>query len=118
MPDSLPGIVERLSKAEEAIRKHEQEIKEVNRRDVEEKLRLDKVETRQEKALERVGKIENHNSLMEVQMLVLEKSLIKIEENTTFTRRQVTGIVIGAAATAVIGGAVALIYGMIGGGLM
>ncbi|MCE4052036.1 hemolysin XhlA family protein [Bacillus sp. Au-Bac7] len=43
----------------------------------------------------------------------IEKQLVKIEENTTWIKRTITAALITAVCTGVIGGAIALFYGLL-----
>lgn len=63
----------------------------------------------------RVNKLETRADVADTRMKNIEKSLGKIEENTTHTRRQITGIVVGTLSTGIIGGAIAIVWSVVGG---
>ena len=132
MPEGLIGVNEKLAAVQESDkatrkmieaereerRKLELQVADMKRDQKEAAKELIKVEQWREKTDERLNKSENKHDIMDQRMTQLEKSILKIEENTTFTRRQMTGIIVGAAATALIGGAAAIIWGVIGGGIV
>lgn len=120
MPESgLSGIFERMTRIESDADKAETELRaklEFLERDV--AVKLDVLKEGLHKEGKRVDEVKTEQALSNQRMTAIEKSLEKIDDNTTHTRRQMTGIIVGAVATGVIGGAIALIYGLIGGGIV
>lgn len=116
MPDSgINGIFERMTRIE--ADKAELRAKfDMLEREVAAKIEV--VKEDQRKNDRRVDEVKTEQALSNQRMSAIEKSLEKIDENTTYTRRQMTGIIVGAVATGIIGGAIALIYGIIGGGIV
>ncbi|CAF1772020.1 MULTISPECIES: hemolysin XhlA family protein [Bacillus subtilis group] len=63
------------------------------------------------KALEqRVSALERVSDRQDQQIMTLNEKLNKIEENTTWIKRTITGAIITAISTGVIGGAIAIFY--------
>lgn len=52
----------------------------------------------------------DQNILFDQQIMTLNEKLNKIEENTTWIKRSITGAIITAVCTGVIGGAIAIFY--------
>lgn len=116
MPESgLNGIFDRITRIESEVDKAENELRALER-DV--AVKLDVLKEGLLKEGKRVDEVKTEQALINQRMTAIEKSLEKIDDNTTHTRRQMTGIIVGAVATGVIGGAIALIYGLIGGGIV
>lgn len=68
------------------------------------------------KALEnRVNILERKSDLHGEKIDAIDKKLEKIEDNTTWIKRTITGAIIAAVCTGLIGGAIALFYNVIGG---
>lgn len=132
MTDGLIGITDKIvavQESDKATRKMieaereerrllEREVEKLKHNQEDAEKELLKVELWRDKTDERLNRSENRHDIMDTRMSNLEKSIGKIEDNTTFTRRQVTGIIVGAVATGIIGGAAALIWGVIGGGIV
>ncbi|XYN84421.1 hemolysin XhlA family protein [Bacillus subtilis subsp. subtilis] len=47
------------------------------------------------------------------QIMTLNEKLNKIEENTTWIKRTITGAIITAVSTGIIGGAIAIMYSLL-----
>ncbi|MFK3895790.1 hemolysin XhlA family protein [Bacillus subtilis] len=63
------------------------------------------------KAIEqRVNALERVSDRQDQQIMTLNEKLNKIEENTTWIKRSITGAIITAVCTGVIGGAIAIFY--------
>lgn len=113
--NNLLGMSERLLNIENEqknLLREQQHLKEKHEREINE------IKDKQTKQDKRVGELQSDRALDRQRITAMELQLNKIDENTTYTRRQMTGILVGAVATAIIGGAVTLIYAMIGGGIM
>ncbi|ASZ61032.1 MULTISPECIES: hemolysin XhlA family protein [Bacillus] len=66
------------------------------------------------KALEqRVSVLERVSDRQDQQIMTLNEKLNKIEENTTWIKRTITGAIITAVSTGIIGGAIAIMYSLL-----
>lgn len=66
------------------------------------------------KALEqRVSALECVSDRQDQQIMTLNEKLNKIEENTTWIKRTITGAIITAVSTGIIGGAIAIMYSLL-----
>ncbi|MBL3648449.1 hemolysin XhlA family protein [Bacillus sp. RHFS10] len=66
------------------------------------------------KALEqRVFALERVSDRQDQQIMTLNEKLNKIEENTTWIKRTITGAIITAISTGVIGGLIAIFYNVL-----
>ncbi|MCY7894233.1 hemolysin XhlA family protein [Bacillus vallismortis] len=66
------------------------------------------------KALEqRVSVLERVSDRQEQQIMTLNEKLNKIDENTTWIKRTITGAMITAVCTGIIGGAIAIMYNLL-----
>ncbi|MGO5675971.1 hemolysin XhlA family protein [Bacillus subtilis] len=59
---------------------------------------------------QRVNVLERVSDRQDQQIMTLNEKLNKIEENTTWIKRTITGAIITAISTGVIGGAIAIFY--------
>ncbi|MCB4338628.1 hemolysin XhlA family protein [Bacillus subtilis] len=59
---------------------------------------------------QRVNVLERVSDRQDQQIMTLNEKLNKIEENTTWIKRTITGAIITAVCTGVIGGAIAIFY--------
>lgn len=67
-----------------------------------------------QKALEqRVSALERVSDRQDQQIMTLNEKLNKIEENTTWIKRTITGAIITAVCTGIIGGAIAIMYNLL-----
>ncbi|KKK10333.1 MULTISPECIES: hemolysin XhlA family protein [Bacillus] len=62
---------------------------------------------------QRVNILERGQDKHDQQIISLNNQLNKIEENTTWIKRTITGAIITAVCTGVIGGGIALVYTML-----
>ncbi|AUZ26069.1 protein xhlA [Bacillus subtilis] len=68
----------------------------------------------EQKALEqRVSALERVSDRQDQQIMTLNEKLNKIEENTTWIKRTITGAIITAICTGIIGGAIAIMYNLL-----
>ncbi|AUZ39539.1 MULTISPECIES: hemolysin XhlA family protein [Bacillus] len=68
----------------------------------------------EQKALEqRVSALERVSDRQDQQIMTLNEKLNKIEENTTWIKRTITGAIITAICTGIIGGAIAIFYSLL-----
>lgn len=58
----------------------------------------------------RLYAVERKSDLQDQQIFMLNEKLSKIEDNTTWIKRTITGGIITAICTGVIGGAIAIFY--------
>ncbi|MBU8720554.1 MULTISPECIES: hemolysin XhlA family protein [Bacillus subtilis group] len=66
------------------------------------------------KALEqRVSALERVSDRQDQQIMTLNEKLNKIDENTTWIKRTITGAIITAVCTGIIGGAIAILYNLL-----
>ncbi|MEG7334497.1 protein xhlA [Bacillus subtilis] len=66
------------------------------------------------KALEqRVSVLERVSDRQDQQIMTLNEKLNKIDENTTWIKRTITGAIITAVCTGIIGGAIAIMYNLL-----
>jgi len=78
------------------------------------------MDTFQKEITEIKGKLETYNArlyaverksdLQDQQIFMLNEKLNKIDENTTWIKRKISGAIITAIVTGVIGGAIAIVY--------
>ncbi|MGG1738794.1 hemolysin XhlA family protein [Bacillus velezensis] len=59
---------------------------------------------------QRVNVLERVSDRQDQQIMTLNEKLNKIEENTTWIKRTITGAIITAICTGIIGGAIAIFY--------
>ncbi|MCY8163107.1 hemolysin XhlA family protein [Bacillus inaquosorum] len=62
---------------------------------------------------QRVNVLERVSDRQDQQIMTLNEKLNKIEENTTWIKRTITGAIITAVCTGVIGGAIAIFYNVL-----
>ncbi|MEC1663021.1 MULTISPECIES: hemolysin XhlA family protein [Bacillus] len=68
----------------------------------------------EQKSLERrVSSLERSSDRQDQQIMSLNEKLNKIEENTTWIKRTITGAIITAISTGVIGGLIAIFYNVL-----
>ncbi|AZV48091.1 MULTISPECIES: hemolysin XhlA family protein [Bacillus] len=68
----------------------------------------------EQKALEqRVSALERVSDRQDQQIMTLNEKLNKIDENTTWIKRTITGAIITAVCTGIIGGAIAIMYNLL-----
>ncbi|MDU0153142.1 hemolysin XhlA family protein [Bacillus cabrialesii] len=68
----------------------------------------------EQKALEqRVSALERVSDRQDQQIMTLNEKLNKIEENTTWIKRTITGAIITAVCTGIIGGVIAIMYNLL-----
>ncbi|PJY98993.1 MULTISPECIES: hemolysin XhlA family protein [Bacillus] len=66
------------------------------------------------KALEqRVSVLERVSDRQDQQIMTLNEKLNKIDENTTWIKRTITGAIVTAVCTGIIGGAIAIMYNLL-----
>ncbi|WP_338444199.1 hemolysin XhlA family protein [Bacillus spizizenii] len=66
------------------------------------------------KALEqRVSVLERVSDRQDQQIMTLNEKLNKIDENTTWIKRTITGAIITAVCTGIIGGAITIMYNLL-----
>ncbi|MCJ2145244.1 hemolysin XhlA family protein [Bacillus sp. B19-2] len=66
------------------------------------------------KSLEqRVSTLERTSDRHDQQIISINEKLNKIEENTTWIKRSITGAIITAVSTGIIGGAIAVFYNLL-----
>ncbi len=67
-----------------------------------------------QKTLEkRVSTLERTSERHDQQIISINEKLNKIEENTTWIKRSITGAIITAVSTGIIGGAIAVFYNLL-----
>ncbi|MCJ8221453.1 hemolysin XhlA family protein [Bacillus licheniformis] len=67
-----------------------------------------------QKTLEkRVSTLERTSERHDQQIISINEKLNKIEENTTWIKRSITGAIITALSTGIIGGAIAVFYNLL-----
>ncbi|WFA06583.1 hemolysin XhlA family protein [Bacillus sp. HSf4] len=67
-----------------------------------------------QKSLEqRVVSLERTSDRHDQQIISINEKLNKIEENTTWIKRSITGAIITAVSTGIIGGAIAVFYNLL-----
>ena len=67
-----------------------------------------------QKSLEqRVSTLERTSDRHDQQLISINEKLNKIEENTTWNKRSITGAIITAVSTGIIGGAIAVFYNLL-----
>jgi predicted nucleic acid-binding Zn-ribbon protein len=68
----------------------------------------------EQKTLEqRVSALERVSDRQDQQIMTLNEKLNKIEENTTWIKRTITGAIVTAISTGIIGGAIAIMYNLL-----
>ena len=68
----------------------------------------------EQKVLEqRVAALERVSDRQDQQIMTLNEKLNKIDENTTWIKRTITGAIVTAICTGVIGGAIAIMYNLL-----
>ncbi|MED3332501.1 hemolysin XhlA family protein [Bacillus velezensis] len=68
----------------------------------------------EQKVLEqRVAVLERVSDRQDQQIMTLNEKLNKIDENTTWIKRTITGAIVTAICTGVIGGAIAIMYNLL-----
>ncbi|AND42727.1 hemolysin XhlA family protein [Cytobacillus oceanisediminis] len=69
------------------------------------------------KSLEvRVNKLERTSDRHDQQIISINEKLNKIDENTTWIKRTITGAIVTAMCTGIIGGSIAIIFTVFKGG--
>ncbi len=61
---------------------------------------------------QRVAALERVSDRQDQQIMTLNEKLNKIDENTTWIKRTITGAIVTAICTGVIGGAIAIMYNL------
>ncbi|MBY8913828.1 hemolysin XhlA family protein [Bacillus sp. YC2] len=62
---------------------------------------------------QRVASLERVSDRQDQQIMTLNEKLNKIEENTTWIKRTITGAIVTAICTGIIGGAIAIMYNLL-----
>ncbi|MBY4603552.1 hemolysin XhlA family protein [Bacillus rugosus] len=62
---------------------------------------------------QRVSVLERSSDRQDQQIMTLNEKLNKIDENTTWIKRTITGAIITAVCTGIIGGAIAIMYNLL-----
>ncbi len=62
---------------------------------------------------QRVAALERVSDRQDQQIMTLNEKLNKIDENTTWIKRTITGAIVTAICTGVIGGAIAIMYNLL-----
>lgn len=71
---------------------------------------LAEIKAEQKLLSSRLSQVERTTDRHDQQILTLNEKLNKIEDNTTWIKRTLTGAIITAVCTGVIGGAIAIFY--------
>ncbi len=66
-----------------------------------------------QKYSKRVSTLERTSDRHDQQIISINEKLNKIEENTTWIKRSITGAIITAVSTGIIGGAIAVFYNLL-----
>lgn len=74
---------------------------------------ITEIKTEQKTLEQRVSVLERSSDRQDQQILTLNEKLNKIEENTTWIKRTITGAIITAVSTGIIGGAIAIMYSLL-----
>ncbi|MCY8989511.1 hemolysin XhlA family protein [Bacillus atrophaeus] len=62
---------------------------------------------------QRVSALERSSDRQDQQIMTLNEKLNKIEENTTWIKRTITGAIVTAICTGIIGGAIGIMYNLL-----
>ncbi|MBS4162376.1 hemolysin XhlA family protein [Bacillus sonorensis] len=62
---------------------------------------------------QRIGTLERASDRHDQQIISINEKLNKIEENTTWIKRSITGAIITAVSTGIISGAIAVFYNLL-----
>ncbi|PAE58390.1 protein xhlA [Bacillus licheniformis] len=62
---------------------------------------------------QRITTLERTTDRHDQQIISINEKLNKIEENTTWIKRSITGAIITAVSTGIIGGAIAIFYNLL-----
>ncbi|KAA6452114.1 hemolysin XhlA family protein [Bacillus swezeyi] len=62
---------------------------------------------------QRISTLERTSERHDQQIISINEKLNKIEENTTWIKRSITGAIITAVSTGIIGGAIAIFYNLL-----
>lgn len=62
---------------------------------------------------QRVLTLERVSDRQDQQIMTLNEKLNKIDENTTWIKRTITGAIVTAISTGIIGGAIAIMYNLL-----
>ncbi|QHF57233.1 hypothetical protein Bateq7PJ16_1427 [Bacillus subtilis] len=74
---------------------------------------ITEIKTEQKTLEQRVSVLERSSDRQDQQIMTLNEKLNKIEENTTWIKRTITGAIITAVSTGIIGGAIAIMYSLL-----
>ncbi|WYW22761.1 hemolysin XhlA family protein [Bacillus atrophaeus] len=74
---------------------------------------MHQIASKQEKLELRVYSLERSSDRQDQQITSLNDKLNKIEENTTWIKRTITGAIITAICTGIIGGTIAIFYNLL-----
>lgn len=74
---------------------------------------LAEIKAEQKLISSRVSQLERTTDRHDQQILTMNEKLNKIDENTTWIKRTLTGSIITAVCTGVIGGAIAVFYSLL-----
>lgn len=74
---------------------------------------ITEIKTEQKTLEQRVSVLERSSDRQDQQIMTLNEKLNKIEENTTWIKRTITGAIITAVCTGIIGGAIAIMYNLL-----
>ncbi|WP_396021521.1 hemolysin XhlA family protein [Bacillus sp. YC2] len=74
---------------------------------------MQQIASKQEKLELRVYSLERSSDRHDQQITTLNEKLNKIEENTTWIKRTITGAIVTAISTGIIGGAIAIMYNLL-----
>jgi archaellum component FlaC len=77
---------------------------------------LNKMESRVFNLETRVNNLERTTDKHDQQIFSINEKLNKIDENTTWIKRTITGAIITAMCTGIIGGSIAIIFAVFKGG--
>lgn len=88
------------------------EVTEVNNMNIFQQDILD-LKSSQKTLEQRVNSLERKHDKHDQQIQSLNNQLNKIEENTTWIKRTITGAIITAFSTGIIGGGIALVYTLV-----
>ncbi|WP_420809525.1 hemolysin XhlA family protein [Bacillus tequilensis] len=74
---------------------------------------ITEIKTEQKTLEQRVSVLERSSDRQDQQIMTLNEKLNKIEENTTWIKRTITGAIITAVCTGIIGGTIAIMYNLL-----
>lgn len=74
---------------------------------------ITEIKTEQKTLEQRVSVLERSSDRQDQQIMTLNEKLNKIEENTTWIKRTITGAIMTAVCTGIIGGAIAIMYNLL-----